>query len=544
MYQSLYRKYRPETFDRIVGQKPIITILRNSIKNGKISHAYMFSGPRGTGKTSTAKILAKTVNCLNIKDGISCEKCANCEEINSGSSVDIIEIDAASNNGVDEIRELRNNINLACSSLRYKVYIIDEVHMLSIGAFNALLKTLEEPPEHVIFVLATTDPQKVPTTIVSRCQCYNFKQISINDIVDNLKYICKEENISISKEILEKIAMISNGGMRDAIGLLEKASLYGDNITLEDFNELCGFVTDDDLEYFVSSLVDYNVDECVSIVDKKYLDGINLTTFFVQSIDMLRSKMFEEIGDESKVKRYSDCIVLLNDIAIQIRLSSNPRGLALATLCRSLLSDVKVDVGTEKSINRDIEKTTTKKVKVTNEIPEESNEIKVEMSSVPEEVVVQTDIVINNTFATASKDKLERLKEKWKTLNSYILDSEHGSNVSFLLDGSICAVGDKNFIYAFHYPSLVNRANDMYSSLMDTLKNLLDIDYDIAFLSDEEWNKEKKKYISKLKSGEKYVWIEAEPRKVEKNKKKKEENDNKDELSPDDIFGQDLVEYE
>ena len=186
-YQALYRKYRPSTLKDVIGQDVVIKILKNAVINNKVGHAYLFSGPRGIGKTTIAKAFAKTVNCLDLKDGISCEKCKNCKAINETLCPDIIEIDAASNNGVDEIREIKNKINLVPSELKYKVYIIDEVHMLSIGAFNALLKTLEEPPEHIIFILATTDLQKVPATIISRCQCFEFHRISKENIVERLK---------------------------------------------------------------------------------------------------------------------------------------------------------------------------------------------------------------------------------------------------------------------------------------------------------------------------------------------------------------------
>ena len=184
MYQALYRKYRPIDFDSVIGQNSIVKTLKNSIKNNTFSHAYMFFGPRGTGKTTVSKIFARNVNCLDSKDGSACGKCSNCKASFEKDCVDIIEIDAASNNGVDEIRELKSKISLVPAELKYKVYIIDEVHMLSIGAFNALLKTLEEPPEHVIFILATTDPQKVPDTIISRCQCFSFKKMSIDNILE------------------------------------------------------------------------------------------------------------------------------------------------------------------------------------------------------------------------------------------------------------------------------------------------------------------------------------------------------------------------
>ena len=220
-YKALYRKYRPSLFNEIVGQDHIVKILKNSIIKNKIGHAYLFSGPRGTGKTSTAKIFASTINCLQPVDGEKCGKCAICK---LEENVDIIEIDAASNNGVDEIREIRQNAKLMPNNSKYKVYIIDEVHMLSIGAFNALLKTLEEPPLHVIFILATTEFQKVPLTIVSRCQKFQFKKLTNNDIEKKLHEIVEKENINITDDALTLIAEISDGGLRDAINLLDQAS--------------------------------------------------------------------------------------------------------------------------------------------------------------------------------------------------------------------------------------------------------------------------------------------------------------------------------
>ena len=239
MYHALYRKYRPLYFNSVVGQSSIVKTLKNSIVN--------------TGKTTLSKIFARSVNCLNPKDGEACGKCDACLNSFSNDCIDIIEIDAASNNGVDEIRELRNKISLVPSQLKYKVYIIDEVHMLSIGAFNALLKTLEEPPEHAIFILATTDSQKVPETIVSRCQCFSFKRVSNESIVERLKYVCSEEQIAIDDDVINKIAILSDGGMRDALGYLDKMVSFSDKkITIEDFNEVNGIVSDDDVERFLN----------------------------------------------------------------------------------------------------------------------------------------------------------------------------------------------------------------------------------------------------------------------------------------------------
>ena len=219
-YLALYRKYRPKVLDEVVGQSEIKKILASSVKNGTITHAYLFSGPRGTGKTTMAKILAKMVNCLEPIDGNACNKCEQC--LNVLDSNDVIEIDAASNNGVDEIRELREKATLVPSSAKYKVYIIDEVHMLTTQAFNALLKTLEEPPKHVIFILATTEYYKIPLTITSRCQKFQFTKLTVDDIVKNLSRISKLEKINIADDALYEIAKISDGGMRDSINFLDQ----------------------------------------------------------------------------------------------------------------------------------------------------------------------------------------------------------------------------------------------------------------------------------------------------------------------------------
>src|SRR5574344_1048297 len=238
-YQALYRKYRPKTFDDVYGQQIVVQTLKNVIKNNKLTHAYLFVGPRGTGKTSIAKIFAKTINCLHPEDGLSCEKCDICISNNSNENVDIIEMDAASNNGVDEIREIRNHITLLPTVSKYKIYIIDEVHMLTTGAFNALLKTLEEPPSHTIFILATTEPHKIPLTILSRCQKFDFTRINNEDICKQVELVAKKENISIEEEAIKEIARLSDGGMRDALSLLDQVSAYTNNtITIIDVHNV------------------------------------------------------------------------------------------------------------------------------------------------------------------------------------------------------------------------------------------------------------------------------------------------------------------
>ena len=233
-YTALYRKFRPITFSEIVGQEHITRTLRNQIVAGRVGHAYLFNGGRGTGKTSSAKILARAINCLNPKDGEPCNECEICKAAINGSLTDIVEMDAASNNGVEDVRSIREEVNFLPTKAKYRVYIIDEVHMLSIAAFNALLKTLEEPPEHVKFILATTEPQKLPATILSRCQRFDFKRISNDDIIKRLKIVCEESNIEITEGALQIIAVLSEGAMRDALSILERCIQDGENKIDED----------------------------------------------------------------------------------------------------------------------------------------------------------------------------------------------------------------------------------------------------------------------------------------------------------------------
>ena len=249
-YKVLYRKYRPTNFESIVGQDYTVTMLKNAIINDKISHAYLFTGPRGTGKTSTAKVFAKTINCENKINGEACGECNSCK--NFMNSSDIIEIDAASNNGVDDIRELISNIKIAPTSSKYKIYIIDEVHMMTQSAFNALLLTLEEPPAHAIFIMATTNVESVPITILSRCQRFNFKKIELETIEKQLAKICHSENIKITDEALEEIAYLSEGGLRDALSLLDQLSSENEEITIDKILANYGSIS----SLFIKSIVE------------------------------------------------------------------------------------------------------------------------------------------------------------------------------------------------------------------------------------------------------------------------------------------------
>ena len=290
-YTALYRKFRPKKFEDIVGQEHITRTLRNQIISNRVGHAYLFNGTRGTGKTSAAKILARAVNCLNPKDGEPCNECEICKAALSGALTDIVEMDAASNNSVDDIRIIRDEVNFLPTLAKYRVYIIDEVHMLSTGAFNALLKTLEEPPAHVKFILATTEPQKLPATILSRCQRFDFKKISDENIDKRLQYICDESKIEITKEALKIIAVLSEGAMRDALSILERCLQEGNNqINEELVKELVGIPKLEYISRITESIINYDVDNALKVVNEVLKQGKDISNLIWEII-----KYFKDI---------------------------------------------------------------------------------------------------------------------------------------------------------------------------------------------------------------------------------------------------------
>jgi len=344
-YKALYRIYRPQDFNEVAGQTHITTTLKNALANDKVAHAYLFSGPRGTGKTSIAKIFAKAINCVHAPTENPCNQCENCLGIQNGTISDIIEIDAASNNGVDEIREIRDKVKYLPGYVKYKVYIIDEVHMLSTGAFNALLKTLEEPPAHVIFILCTTEPQKIPLTIHSRCQRFDFKAITTKDIIAKLNEIIEKENISVDKGALQQIALYAEGGLRDAISMLDQARAYSpEHISEDDVDQITGAVSMDMQIKLAEGLIQGNSTKSIEILDSLIAEGkevrkitYNLIEFFrdilmmrnLQRLDennpMYQNELFIMLSKSVSNRRTFFILDILNKVFNEIKWSNNPK---------------------------------------------------------------------------------------------------------------------------------------------------------------------------------------------------------------------------
>ena len=552
MYQALYRKYRPKDFDSVVGQNAIVKTLKNSIINHNFTHAYMFFGPRGTGKTTVSKIFARNINCLEPKDGIACGKCDHCKVSFSKDCIDIIEIDAASNNGVDEIRELKNKISLVPSELKYKVYIIDEVHMLSIGAFNALLKTLEEPPEHAIFILATTDPQKVPETIVSRCQCFSFKKISVDTIKEKLEFVCKEEKIKIDDEVLENIAILSDGGLRDALGLLDKLTSYTDKkITMEDFVSINGIISNKQLDEFVSSIMNGDIAGVLNSINDFDNDGKNLIQVITQILNYSRNLMVDHYLNNTKlaydINKLQSFINRLNKNMFDIKKSDNTRifiemlilnYMSSNTITNKVVENVVVEkeiVKEEKIKSKEViepEKEDVKQEVVEEEdeefdfskeyddTEEEVEDVPIKNSnsliiSMPQKILNIDEIMnvrVNNTLALADKKLLKEEQSNFEKLKDFTFDQEIGYIVCALLDSKLRAVSENNMIISFEYDSNVLQNIQIIDKLTDVYNKITNSNKEIAIISDKEWDKVKNDYIKNLKDGVKYeVKDEPEP---------------------------------
>ena len=341
MYRVLYRKWRPQTFEEVYGQPHITATLKNELVSGRVAHAYLFTGSRGTGKTTCAKILAKAVNCLSPHDGNPCNECEICRGIDNGSVLDIIEIDAASNNGVDNIRDLRDEANFTPVKAKYRVYIIDEVHMLSVGAFNALLKILEEPPEHVIFILATTEVHKLPATILSRCQRFDFKRITPEDICARLQYVAEHENITLDSDAAQLIAKVADGALRDALSLLDRCCAVDDHITSEVVTKSAGLAGRDYLMRLSKCIIDHDCSSALGIINELHMNSCDMERLCSEFMFHLRDLMIV------KTVRSADDILIATDDEL-----NNLKSLSGRFSLEELLYDLSVIEDTFSNIKR------------------------------------------------------------------------------------------------------------------------------------------------------------------------------------------------
>ena len=504
-YVALYRKYRPKKLDEIYGQKYVVKIVKNSITNNRFMHAYLFSGPRGTGKTTVAKLLAKIVNCFQLNGFDPCDECDSCKLINDRSNPDIIEIDAASNNGVDEIRSIRDSVVLMPSVSKYKVYIIDEVHMLSTSAFNALLKTLEEPPKHVIFILATTEINKVPETIISRCQCYDFKRISVDDIVDCLSNICTKENIDADEDVLKLIASYCNGGMRDSIGLLDKLLSYSNVINKQLFYDVVGLVDNNIISELFVDICNCNTKSVFDSVERLVNHGKSIELITEQLLTYLRSLSV----DNSISLSSDDFIKIVNGVSNifnGLRNSFNQMlffEIEMFKIIKSISDDSKVKNDT-KIISREI-------ILENNEESKNVNKSEKQVSKKEQTFKNRRkdfDIIINNAFALANKDLKSEIVNKWKGFYDYVHNKEFSSLVSYFLDSTVEVVGEKDVIISADYDSIVDNGNRNITKLELLFNLVMGRSYNIVFILTDEWHKLKDKYVSDIKEGKKYNYIE------------------------------------
>lgn len=592
MYQTLYRKYRPKNFDEVVGQDVIVKTLKNEIRKNQLNHAYLFAGPRGTGKTSIAKILAKTINCSDIKNGNACDKCVNCTQINYKQSTDIIEIDAASNNGVDEIRELKSKVNLVPAFGKYKVYIIDEVHMLTIGAFNALLKTLEEPPAHVIFILATTDPHKIPSTILSRCQRFDFKKISLESMKKRLRQIVEKELIDVTDEALLEIARLSDGGMRDALSMLDQAIAFSENqITEEEIHEINGTLTQKQMIEILKHIINNNLSEELKLIDELNNSGKNLVKLTEELIQLMRNillfqkapnylmeiqnnlNLYQNISREISTRRLLSMIKHFNSCLLEMKFSNNPKlilELSMIELMnldenysekessQSLTKNSLVDAGT-KSIETQIEKmenqnnfhvisSKIEKENITNEpqnntnyneVPKKNTNSTLDSLKLMKQLEEIKKVRINNALAGFNKKEYLEVKNRMQDLVTLLINPEYSKYISMIFDATLKAYGNNYLIYVYEEEKLSDIFNYNIVRLEKIINEYFHSDYKLISVAYVEWEMIKNEFNSKKK----HYCFEKEPFDIERLLKQKEDDNTNNNDPIKSLFGN-IVEYE
>ena len=516
-YQVLYRKYRPHDFDSLVGQEYTKKLLKNSVINNKFAHAYIFTGPRGTGKTSSAKIFAKAINCLHPIDGNPCNKCQNC--VNFESSPDIIELDAASNNGVDDIREIINNVRLAPSSMKIKVYIIDEFHMLSTSAFNALLLTLEEPPKDVVFILATTDIQSVPITVLSRCQRFDFKPISIQDIENRLKFVCGEENLKATDDAIKEIAMMSNGGLRDALSILDQVAGNGEEIDIQDVIANFGGISNKKINQLLSYYENNSVAELIDYINEIKNDGIDIKVLIDKIITKIKSVLIDIKLDNYTGKLDFDnlynLVFELNKLLTGERNGANYYDLLEIVFLKYInyfpgnnFVDKNIVKLTDSKKESTIIKRIEEKPKISAPAIEQtiiSQENKLEKKN--KVIDFDIDVRINNTFVNAKKDYLNNIKSKW---NDFVIyeSNTNKAMISYLADTNIVAASDKYAILTNNLDITNDLINQNIKSLEKDFNLFFNGNYYLVAVSPKKWEQERNKYINNIKNGYKYEIID------------------------------------
>ena len=551
-YTALYRKYRPSNFSNVVGQNVVVKVLINSLLSNHISHAYLFSGPRGTGKTSIAKIFAKAVNCLNFNGDI-CGKCFNCLGLEN-NDIDIIEIDAASNNGVEEIRTIRENAKLLPSFCKYKVYIIDEVHMLSTGAFNALLKTLEEPPSHVIFILATTEINKIPLTILSRCQRFDFTRLSDDDIVARLNYILESEGRTLDENVVKYIAEESDGGLRDAINLLDQIlSLEQENISINDIDNISGRISLDLVHNLLKFILNIDYVSTLNLISDISKSGKNFSDLVNKMLILLR-----DIAINNEVSNYfdSDYINLLNTYSLnnnQIMILTKKFNELLSDLKNSLDQKMLVEIYLLYIINSltESDENTNDNIVINNSIIKENLNSQLKEKNINssktstglDEISIEKDfnnnlkhIRINNVLAEASKSQLNKLNVEFDNLNDYVSNKKYNMVAVLLLESKIVVASDKYILFSFD-----DKANvDIFYENLKLIELLLIEVFHNSFkaiaVSNSEWLSIRNEYVIKKKNGESYVFIEENDVKLDL----KENNKDAQDFAMN-IFGEDAV---